>query len=101
MKRTGQWHGRIDPDEWTRFKAAAALTGVPASAIVRDLIVAAMPYIERYCASSRRWFPPRLEPDTPGEVTQPGLYPLPRRSGRAIRAAEPPAPRSVHSATKP
>jgi hypothetical protein len=46
------------------FRAACDAAGMKASAVIRDLCKAALPYMARYCQDGR-WFPPRLEPERP------------------------------------
>lgn len=59
---------RADPDEWAAFEQACRSVRATPSAVIRDLINAATCYIPTYCASARRWYPPRLVPDTPASA---------------------------------
>lgn len=55
---------RTDPDEWAAFEKACHSVRSTPSAVIRDLCNAALVYIPAYCAG-KRWYPPRLIPDTP------------------------------------
>jgi hypothetical protein len=58
---------RTTEGEQDAFRAACSAAGVPASAVIRDLCKAAVPYMERYCKNGR-WYPPRLVPDVPEDA---------------------------------
>ena len=60
---------RADPDEWEAFETACRAVRATPSAVISDLINAAVAYIPAYCAAGKRWYPPRLVPDTPTGAT--------------------------------
>ena len=64
---------RTDPDEWQAFETACRSVRTTPSAVIRDLLNAAAAYIPAYCATARRWYPPRLVPDTPASAAD---YPV-------------------------
>jgi hypothetical protein len=64
MKKQGRLDLRGTSEEMDAFRAACDAAGMKASAVIRDLCKAAVPYMARYCQDGR-WFPPRLEPERP------------------------------------
>jgi hypothetical protein len=88
MNKTARLQMRLDAEKEARFSAAADRLNMSRSQIIRDLLRAAADYIEQY----GRWYPPKLVPDIPAEVAPRGVYPSIAGTGRALRAAERPAP---------
>lgn len=59
MKKLGQVNIRTSEEEQVAFRSACSTAGVKASAVIRDLCKAAVPYMESQCRDGR-WRPPVL-----------------------------------------
>lgn len=64
-KKVERLEVRADSETLEAFTKACDSVGRSLSSILRDLMAAAIPYIENTCKNGR-WYPPRLVPDVPG-----------------------------------
>lgn len=64
MKKADRLQMRGEPAEMEAFRNACASAGLKASAVMRHLCRAAIPYMATYCQGGT-WYPPRLVPDVP------------------------------------
>ena len=78
-KKVGRVEFRITPESWKEFKEQCDRVGHTASAVVRDLVVAAIPYMQQ---QQDQWFPPKIVPAKPE-----GDYCLPLQKKRTTHPA--------------
>lgn len=86
VKQNKRFHMRMPEDVHDRFMASCEALGVPASHVVRDLLVAAANYMELTCKPHGRWFPPRLEQEM-AEIKAPQLRMVAERSPKYVTSA--------------
>lgn len=74
-KKDNDFRIRLEQAVRQEFSEACGSIGETMSRVIRDLMMAAVPYIREHCAKEHRWYPPVLMPGLPTSARNAFAYP--------------------------